>query len=384
MTWNPLKIFPRKCLGIDIGTSNIRIVELNKFGKKIKLENYGEVEASAFYKKSFRTTSPNINGSGVGTSPDQGLSPNEKSLILSDKDIARAILALCQSAGIKTKKAIFSIPDFSSFFTWFALPPMTKEEVPSAIRYEAQQHIPLPLSEVTLDWQVISGKLSKQKKQRTKILLVAVPKEALNQYQEITALTQLELVAVEAEVFALSRSVTKKDKKVVALLDIGAQTSTISIVDQGILKRSHTIDISGNQLTKVISNSLGIEYLQAQNLKEKYGINPISQFLEPNIPYGQDFRKILEPLINLMISELERVAQEFHEAESKDIEEIVLAGGGAILPGLTDYFLQKTGKKTELADPFYDLFYPPILEKKLKVMGPSFAIAIGAALRGLE
>lgn len=373
MIWSPLKIFPRKCLGIDIGTSHIRIVELNKFGSKIKLENYGEVEASAFYKKSFRTASP-----------EQDIGSNEKSLILSDKDIARAILALCQSTGIKTKKAIFSIPDFSSFFTWFALPPMTQEEVPSAIRYEAQQHIPLPLAEVTLDWQVISGKLSKQKKERTKILLVAVPKEVLNQYQRITALTNLELEAVEAEVFALSRSVIRKDKKVVMLLDIGAQTSTISIVDQNTLKRSHTIDLSGNQLTKVLSNSLGIEYFKAQDLKERYGMKPISQFLEPKIPYGQDFRKVLEPLINLIISEIERVAQEFHETEGKDIEEIVLAGGGALLPGLADYFLQKTGKKTELADPFYDIFCPPILEKKLKTLGPSFAIAIGAALRGLQ
>lgn len=358
-------MFPKKFLGVDIGTSGVKMVELRKFGAKIKLENYGELKPFAFYETPLRTF-------------------EKSTLALSSQDIAKSLSAILEEAKIKTKKAVFSIPDFSTFFTWFRLPPMSKEEVPSAVRYEALQHIPLPLSEVTLDWQVIEGKLSEQEKNRLKILLVAVPKEILNQYQEIATLAQLELQAVEAEVFALSRASIKNEKGVIALLDIGAQSTTISIIDKGILKRSHSFDISGNEMTKVVSKSLGVDYSKAEALKKKYGLNPISQFLEPDIPYGQDLKKILCPFCDIILAEVKKTAQDFYQVESKETQKIILAGGTALLPGLKEYFVEELRKETEVANPFSYIFCPPILETELKAMGPSYAIAIGAALRGLE
>ena len=134
-----IKITPRNCLGIDVGTSSIKIINLSKIGSRVKLENYGETSAVAFYEKSFRTF-------------------EENTLSLSTQEISRAIKAILSEAKIREKKAVFSIPDFSSFFTNFQLPPMTKEEIPQAIHFEAPQHIPLPLSEVTIDWQIIGGK----------------------------------------------------------------------------------------------------------------------------------------------------------------------------------------------------------------------------------
>jgi len=104
-------------------------------------------------------------------------------LVLSKQDIARVLKAILQEAKIQTKDALFSLPDFSSFFTHFELPPMTKEELPEAVAFEARRHVPLPLSEVTFDWQLLEGTF--EQKTPLKILMVAVPKEIVNQYQEM-------------------------------------------------------------------------------------------------------------------------------------------------------------------------------------------------------
>jgi type IV pilus assembly protein PilM len=137
------KLFPQKFLGIDIGTSAIKIVELSSFGGKIKLENYGEMAAQALYRKPFRTFERNT-------------------LLLSARDISRAIKEILEETKIETKKSVFSLPDFATLFTTFELPPMTSEEIPQAVNAEARRHIPIPLGEVALDWQLIEGKIPPQ------------------------------------------------------------------------------------------------------------------------------------------------------------------------------------------------------------------------------
>lgn len=195
MIWTPLEFIPKKSLGIDVGTSSIKIVELSRWGERIKLENYGEISAQALYQRPFRTF-------------------EKSTLLLFAEDISRAIKAITEEAKIKTRRTVFSIPDFSSFFTSFELPPMTREELSQAVRYEARQYVPLPLAEVTLDWQIIEGEVSDQRKTKLKILLVAVPNEIINQYRKIAEISGLELQALEAEVFGLLRSLIGEEKRI--------------------------------------------------------------------------------------------------------------------------------------------------------------------------
>lgn len=368
MDWkflNPLQMFPKRHLGIDVGTSSVKVVELSRFGTRVKLENYAELRAPSFFQKPFRTL-------------------EKSTLLLSSQDVGKALAAFLEEARIKARRAVFSIPDFSSFFTWFQLPAMSREEVATAVRYEARQHIPLSLSEVTLDWQITNGRFTDDRSSKVKILLVAVPNEVISQYQEIANLSRLELWAVEAEVFALSRACARDEKKVIGLIDIGAESTTVSIIDRGVLKRSHSFDASANEFTQRLSQSLSIDYLKAEGLKRQYGLRPIAQFLEPTVPYGQDLRKVLLPLCDIIIAEIEKLADAFYREEIKGVEKFILAGGTAFLPGLKEYFEQSLRREVEIAQPFNNIFYPPILEETLKEMGPSFAIAVGAALRGLE
>src|SRR3989344_410810 len=144
MIFRSFRFLPKSYVGIDIGTAAVKAVELGGWGERRTLKNYGEIKSETLYSTPFRTFEKNT-------------------LVLSNKEIARAIQAILKEGNIKSKEAIFSIPDFSSFFTNFQLPPMPKKELPEAVRFEARRHIPVPLSEVAFDWQLIGQPQGKEK-----------------------------------------------------------------------------------------------------------------------------------------------------------------------------------------------------------------------------
>ncbi|PIR72995.1 MAG: hypothetical protein COV26_00860 [Candidatus Nealsonbacteria bacterium CG10_big_fil_rev_8_21_14_0_10_36_23] len=360
----PFGFSSKNSLGIDIGTFSIKIVELLKKGERKVLENYGEVLTRQIGDRPFRT----------------GFIPESSTFLLSTREISQGIQAIFNEAKFRFRSATFSIPDFSSFFTTIELPPMTKEELPEAINFEARQHIPLPLSEVVLDWSVISEEARESRDSPLKVILVAVPKEVINQYQEISRVCNIKLLALEAEVFGLARTLIKGDKKIIILVDIGAQSTTVSIVEDKILKRSYSFDIAGNNLTQALSQSLNVNFWEAEELKKKYGITQKSN----NAIHQKPISQILLPRINLILTEIEKISQNFYQEENKEVDSIVLAGGTALLPGLKEYFASQLKKEVIIGDPFSNIFYPQILTPVLKETGPSYAITVGMALRGLE
>ncbi len=348
-------IFSKKCLGIDIGASSIKMVEISGFGKRKKLENY--------IKFTIRPGEPSLK-----------IFQGESLTLLSDR--ASGILqAILEQAKIKEKKATFSLPDFSTFFTSFSLPPMSKGEVPQAVEFEARHHIPIPLSEVTFDWQII------EKKEifpgvKLKILLVAVPNKVLANYQRTANLTQVELKGMEAEVFALMRSSVPRDliEKPVCLVDIGWYSTTISIVEKEMLRVSYSFDISSDNLTKALRDKLKVDLEEAEKLKTKYGLDP----------KRKEIVEALLPEIDSLAFEIEKICRSFYQTEDKEVKDVIIAGGTATLFGLRDYLESRIKKQVKLADPFSNTSFPSLLSQRLKELGPSFAVAVGTALMGLE
>ncbi len=360
---NLFKFRPKKFLGIDIGTSFIRIVELSRKGQVYKLENYGGSEASSFKKRPFRIFQKNT-------------------LSLSDKEIAKSIQVISEEAGVQTEEVNFSIPDFCTFFTSFKLPAMAEDEIPQAVQYEIRPYVPLSLDEVTLDWSIIEGESPDTP---LKVLVVAIPNDIISQYREIAHLANLNLRILESEVFALTRASIKpphqkfgsggengKEKKVIGLIDIGARSTTCSIIEEGVLKISHSFNTAGNQLTEAIARSLNIDYNKAEEIKKKHGL------------IGGNVRKILIPLIDLILEEIKKAFRNFYLKEGKEVEKIVLAGGLVPMPGLKEYFSTELKKELDIADPFSNIACPAILTNTLKEIGPDYAIATGLAMKGLE
>ena len=357
----------KNCLGVDIGTTSLKIVELSQSKEIRKLENYGEIPVE-----------------GIELSASKNNFEARKSspfFASSTKRISKAISVLIEEAGFSTKKAVFSIPDFSTFFTSFELPPMKEKEIPEAVKFKAVKYIPLPLSEMKIDWAIIEGKPSKKKNffggeipgTKLKILLVTVPNDVILKYQEIAKMAGLELLFLEAEVFSLVRSLIRKDKGVIMLVDIGGRSTTCTVIENGVLQSSHSFDISGNEFTYAISRSLKIDYNEAERLKREIGIRK-----------GTREEEVLYPLIDLILREIKRLSSQFSQSGDKEISKIILAGGGALTPGLGEYFSEQLRVKTIVANPFLNIIHPSPLREILKNMGPSYSIAIGSALRGLE
>jgi type IV pilus assembly protein PilM len=352
---NPLKMFfPKKMVGIDIGTASIKIVELSRWGQGKTLENYGEIKSSSLYKEPFRSV-------------------EKGSYLLSNYFVSRAVRAVLDEAKIKTRAVIFSIPDFSTFCVSFDLPPMTQKEIPEAVYYSAPQYIPLPITETTLDWKIISG-VPGDKQSSLKIFLVAIPNHIINDYQTVAQLAGLELYAVEAEPLALARALASGNKKSICIVDIGVQSTTINIIDRGNIKKSYSFDFAGSQLTYAVSSALGLGNIEAEELKNRQGL----------ISSQQGLAKTLYILIDPLLVEVKKILQDFYIQEKKEIEEIYLTGGTSALPGLREYFQEIIKKRVEIPNCFSELLYPPILGKTLEKMAPSFSVATGVALGGLE
>ena len=353
--WNPFKMFfPKKKVGIDIGTSAIKIVEISRWGQGKTLENYGEI------KSEFISKEPLLNA-------------KKSNSLVSNTLTAKAIKAILNEARIKTRSVVFSIPDFSTFCTSFEIPPMPEKEISGAISYNASQYITLPIKEVTLDWKIVPNPIG-DKNSPIKVFLVAVPNQVIQDYQTIAKMAGLEIYALEAEALSITRVLASNNKKTICLMDIGVQSSTVNIIENGFLRRSYSFSFYSGQLSRAISSALGIELDQAEEIKNKEGL--ISQ--------KEGLSETLYPLIDPLLVAIKSISSEFFQSEKKKVEEIYLTGGTANLPGLKEYFTESLKIPVYVPNCFAGFLYAPILDKTLKELSLSFSVAVGAALSALE
>ncbi|MGI6637189.1 MAG: type IV pilus assembly protein PilM [Minisyncoccales bacterium] len=345
-------------LGIDIGTSSVKAVELSYSKKGTVLQNYGE-RINKIDKKDLE--------GGI----------RKKAFFASDREVADSIKDILNETKIGTKEAIFSIPDFMSFFTVFTTPPMPKEEIASVVRFEARQHIPLPLQEMTLDWSLIDNDQAvgkDNKKKELKILLVAVPNKTILKYQKVAEMAGIKVAAIEAEVFSLARAVIGKEdiNKTIQLIDLGVQSTTITIVKSGIVRSTYSIDFAVGEIVKELADNLEIDYNEAEELIKDKGID------------DQKIGSFLRLRFSGLASESKQVSDNYFRNEKKEIDKVIVGGGAAQMSGLAEFLKEQTQKETEIANPFLNIVYPPILEPVIKDMSPRYSVAVGLALRYIE
>jgi len=348
----------RSSLGIDIGTKVIRAVEISENKGKLTLENYGEVNLDVACKEFFRSF-------------------DKKNLNPAVNNISVAIAAIIAETGIKTKKVVFSLPDFATFSTTFELPPMPKKDMVNAIGFEARKYIPLPLSELVLDWQLMN---KESLKENNKVLVMAVPNIIVEQYKTIATNSGLELVALEAEAMALKRAVVGAGDPTTCLLEIGFQSTNVNIVDEGFMKMSSSFDMAGKDLTYSLSETLNISAGEAEELKKNQGL----------LDSEEKISHILIPILSVISEKAKSVIRDFEIKENKKVTRVILAGGTSMMKGIREYFeksLNQSGTsdlKVEIAKPFKNIAYPTVLEKKMDEINSTYAIALGEALRKFE
>lgn len=380
----------QKFLGINLGSSSIKVTELTNDKGAPRLATYG------FTEQAFDVIR------------DDSEETAKKTIELLKK--------VCQSAKIQTSKCIAALPTFSVFSSIISLPQMSRREVASAIQWEAKKIIPMPLEEMILDWRLlneeslekslslqfgkIKGKLKikeepsdkakgDDKKEAAskdiKILVTAAPKSLVKKYMEIFAAAGLDLISLETEIFALIRSLLGNDPAVTMIVDLGAVTTNISIVEKGIPLINRSIDVGGKSMTKAIADSLEITFARAEQFKYDIGIGGGSA--SETVP--ATIESAIAPIIDevkysLNFYQNQSFSLEEKVDEEKKVEKIVLTGGSSLLLNLADYFVKTVGIKTYLGDPWAMISYPEELKDVLGEIGPKLSVAIGLAMRDIE
>ncbi len=359
---------PCSSLGIDIGTTGIRMVQLGSNGKEIKLENYAYTETKEYME---------ILSNGRRAADVK----------MSDTEILNDLLKIINEAGITAKETTISIPISSAFSSIMELPDIPENEISEAVNYEARQYIPLPLDEVVFDWSIVNKETAEENldkqdtslKQNKKItvLLVAIPREITKKYTDIIKQTDLRLVALETESFSLARSLVGNNKEASMIVDIGNKTTSIIVVKNGSVLESHsTPGAGGEEITKMISHGFNIDFNRAEALKRDVGLT----FDGPQ----KKVSEIALPIVNILTSEIKKVNDSYFNRNKKNINKIIISGSSASLPGLISYFSKELSIAVEIASPWKNIAYDKVLSKKLNQISTSFSVAVGLALRGFE
>ena len=383
----PLQNFFKKkeksFLGVDIGASSIKMVQLKREKETAVLETYGQLSLGPYA------------GSEVGRATN-----------LTDKQMSGALINLAEEARVNASECGVSIPLRSSLIFDMEIPKVSPDQLKKIVPIEARRYIPVPISEVALDWRVIperdfdetnkdsdledrrlgtqtardgafDGKDKVKKREKIKIFVVAIHKNALEKYQNIVKNAQLNLNFLEIEIFSTIRSVINQNVGTMAILDIGSSVTKLYIVEYGIVKDSHIISRGSQDISLAISRSLGITVAEAEKKKKEEG-------LSKNGDSDNKVSGIISSNLNYIFSETDKVLRHYQTKYNKNIGKVIFTGGGAVIKELPVFASSCLKMDSEMADPFNKIRTPAFLDDVLKEIGPEFAVAVGLALRGLE
>jgi len=335
-------------IGLDIGSHTIKLIEL------IREKDGGTLLAA-----------------GSTPTPPKALI---SSLPADHEAVAIAIKQLVRDTGARSKSVNIALPEAQVFTRVIDVPQLSQRELASAIRWEAEQYIPMPLDQVNVDFTVLRD--SKEiGANMMEVLLVAAPKALLDKYMHILEMAGLTPVGAETEIIATARALVRStvNTKTVMILSLGAQTTDLAILHNGVIVFTRSISAGGEALTRALVQGLDFTIPQAEEFKKTYGLQ--MDKLEGKIVNAA------KPIMDTIIGEMKR-AIAFYQDKFKNerVEAILLSGGTARLPGMVVYIAEAMGAETQLANPWVSIRKEPRFNV-LDAEGPSFAVSVGLALR---
>lgn len=356
-------------LGVDIGSSSIKVVQLSRKDGHAILETYGELSLGPYA------------GKAIGEATNL---PLEKVIeALNDLLKEKEVNVTSRSCGV-------AIPFSSSLMAVMDVPMLSQKELASMVPIEARKYIPVPISEVTLDWYVIpkDENLDSQSQsadrvdpnkpgiERGEVLVVALHNETINNYKSIVTKANLDASFFEIEIFSTMRAVLDEEVTPIMILDMGATSTKLYIVERGILRSSHMINRGSHKITDEISKSMGISVTDAEYLKREKGL--------PGEVNGIKLKDVMILTLNYIFSEANQVILAYQKKYNKNVSKVMLVGGGSALLGIVDVARETFQTDVVAGDPFSKVIAPAFLEKVLRDTGPEFAVALGVALRKLQ
>ncbi|HEY0050558.1 MAG TPA: type IV pilus assembly protein PilM [Pyrinomonadaceae bacterium] len=341
--------------GLDVGSSAVKVVELE--GKMNSL---------------------NLVSLGFENLPDNTIVDGQ---IMELNTVSDVIQNVCNDHQIKAPQVVTGVSGHSVIVKNIVLPPMSRDELEESIDWHAEEHIPYDLADVSLDYHITA-----ETSEATTVLIAACKRERIDNLKQVIQFAGKQAVVIDVDTFALQNcyevNYQPSDTEVVTLLNIGASTMNVNIVQGNRSLFTRDITVGGSQFTDVLQRSLGLSYQQAEAVKR--GVVDAADGVE---------EKSIEPLMDNV---MEMVAMEiqktfdFYRATSEDggvpVQKILISGGGSKLAGLPEELSTRLELPVEVLDPFRQIkvdarkFDPDYLSEIM----PEMAVAVGLALRGVE
>src|ERR1700716_1561701 len=338
-------------VGLDIGSSSIKAVELKSSKQGYELVSFG------------------LENLAQDTVVDGA--------IMDAPLVAGAISNIFETQKIKTKNVATAVSGHSVIVKRVTLPSMTEEELYDRIQSEASQHIPFDIADVNLDHQLLESIDSQMD-----VLLVAVKKDKILNHTNVLAQSGKNSTVVDIDAFALQNcyelNYDPDPGQTVALLNIGASVMNINIVRGGIPLFTRDVSVGGNQYTDALQKELDLSFEDAEKLK-----------MGENLPSVTEDQKqqILRSVSDILTLEIQKTFDFFRAtASGENIQRIVVAGGTARVPGLVDLLREEFAMPVEELNPFRRVLVNPSKhsDDQIREMAPRLAIAVGLALRSFD
>jgi len=361
-------LFSKNVVGLDIGSNSFKLVQLKSTSKGWQLVKYAIQEVS---------------GEAV-----EELDPDLKETVLSE-----GLKKLFKARKVSNKRVATAVSGDSVIVRYVKLPFMTEEELRNVISYEAEQHIPLPIDQVVVDFHIL-GEAADEKEKKLEVLLVAAKEELIDQHIRILKLAGLKPAVIDVDSFAMENAYEANHGKelgeTVALINIGAKITTINVVEDGISHLTRDFAVAGNQFTKEIQREFNLSFSQAEELKKQQGTIVIEsdEINLSRMPDKEDrssrISEAITPVLNKILSELKR-SFDFYEnsIKGRPISKVLLSGGSARLKNLDKFLSDKLGVPVERSDPFSQIRVNlgEADMEALRENAPALAVSVGLALR---
>lgn len=336
--------------GLDIGSYKIKIVKLAKIGSQYRLLSLGNASSTS---------------RGI-------LSDIESDLT----NLTTIIKKLHQETKVNTKNVVCSLPQDQVFTQVITLPKLSEDELNSALKWEAERYVPIPLSEVTLTHQII-GQINEEGKEKIEVLLAAAPNRLIDRILTVLKTAGFNPISLELEIMAVARSlIAPENPEVTMIIDLGAKATDIAVLEKGQIIFVRSIATAGEALTRAVANGLGLNINQAEAYKKAYGADP--KKLEGKMMTS------LMPIINVLVSEIEKIIQFFQLEKNKPINRVILSGGTASLLEISALLAKNLNVEIQIGDPFSQVLKDDLVKKIPAQDIPLYAIATGLSMKEIE
>ncbi|MBI3255958.1 MAG: pilus assembly protein PilM [Candidatus Andersenbacteria bacterium] len=362
---------PNSFLGIDIGTSSLKLVEIVDRKKRVELVTYAQA---------------NI--------PNLLVGPKETSDAAISK-VANVISQMMDKAGVSTDIVVAALPSSTVFSSLLTMPDLPDQEMDKAVRFSARDVVPSDLNEMVLGW----SKVAREPHMETDVLttsvaagaqgagpgisvggekipvfLTAAPKAVVDRYIRVMDVLHLKIFALEVETFPLVRSLLASPQDSALLVDIGDRATTYHIIDRGTPRVSHTIEYGGYDISEKIAQAVGVSHEEGEQHKVEFGLGEAPE----------NITNAITAAVDVQAQKAKSLLALYQQKEGRAVSRTILIGGGANLKGLTAAWSAALGHNVSIGNPWKGLSYQQSLEAKLVELGPTFGVAVGLAMRGLQ